>query len=181
MKKKKKIIIVAALLIVVGAGLFVALRTDENNSAGVNTHPDDINYSPPTEEELSAAEKHKQDLINQQNNQTAKNSSGSKTTVAPFITFAGHVQDSPSGDVIEVRAYIPGVYESGGICTAKFTRASQIFSRQIDAIPSASTTNCETLAIPRSDFPSPGTWTVVVDYSSDDSSGTSKQQTFEVK
>jgi len=118
------------------------------------------NLDPPTNEEQQEAEQHKEEIVKQQNN-TNSNQSDQKKQVSVVITSA-----NSSG----VNAYVSGVIEDGGTCTAEFTQGSQKTNSQSGGFSNATTTNCELIITPKQ----PGEWQVKVNYESTRASGVSQ-------
>lgn len=172
LRPSRKAILIGCLvfgLIVFSGFAYTQLRDDhqvsnqpsQDNSSGSN---DDINLEPPTEQEKQEAQTHKQSLTENQTNPTSQPESGEKK-VTPIITYA---------DRYTVRAYVPGVFEDGGKCTATATNGSQTKTASSAAFANVSYTNCKPISW---SLPS-GSWSVVVSYSSDSAHG--KSSTYEV-
>ncbi|MDF2444175.1 MAG: hypothetical protein JWR01_2378 [Subtercola sp.] len=95
---------------------------------------------------------------------------------APYISFAAwDVQQNG----ISVSATVPGLVESDGTCTITATLQSQTVSQSYTAIPSADSTECGSNVLSSPELTT-GAWTVVVTYSSAESSGTSSGQEVDV-
>lgn len=166
------------IIILLIAGLLI-YRSQTNPAYEVNPATNEpgtekLNLDPPTEEDKQRVETHKQELVRQQEEQGQSSPSG--RTVTPIITDAGHYDQS-----IEVRAFVPGIYEAGGTCQIDFAKDNQKVSKQVAAVQDATTTRCTNLAVPRSEFPSAGSWSVTVKYLSQSSNGSSETKTLEVK
>jgi len=158
--------VVMGAIIVLSAGAFVWAKYDNNQSGleepaeSSDTSPDgsnSVNLNPPTDEEISETEQHKQQL--------AQNDNQSSGTASVVITEA-------SGSV--VRAYVSGVFEDGGTCTATATQDSQTKSGASTGFKNVSYTQCPPIYW---NLP-PGSWTVTVEYKSDSTSG---KQTTNIK
>lgn len=89
--------------------------------------------------------------------------------ISVFVTYSGW--NSLSGSV-DVGGYVAGVVESDGTCTLTLTRGSTEVTGSTPATPDVGTTSCGGLTVPGSAV-SAGTWTAVVGYDSDSSSGSS--------
>lgn len=154
----------------VAAGAFTFLLIGggylyQNNSPANPSSPNDtINLSPPTEQEIKETEEHKKTLPSNSTptNQNNQESSG----VTPVIT---------SADQSTVRAYVSGISEDGGVCTATFTQGASVFSKESSGFRDVNTTICEPIRLERSDFSSSGEWTVVVAYKSSLVEGISRE------
>jgi len=134
-----------------------SLDTSDNSSSVDNpsTNTDTL-----TNEKAAIIEKN-------ENSSTSTNTNG-KQNVAPVIVYAGVF-----GSNLEISAYAP-VVETGGSCTATVTNVAsgKLVTKQGSATPSASTADCELLAVPISQL-EPGKHNVTVSYTSDKSEGTS--------
>lgn len=73
---------------------------------------------------------------------------------------------------VEVRAFMSGVIEGDGTCTATFTKGSQTITATSTAFIDTHTTQCNPIITEASKF-SAGTWNLVVDYSSNGYEGKS--------
>lgn len=178
-KNKRILIPIILAVLVLGFGLiyfvtdgFSGSEASQETGSG---QQGDINYNPPTEEELQDVERRKDEIVSENtgNDTTTDSSSGSKRSVSPFISVAQQFNDSQYGNRVEVRAYITGIIESGGKCNVEFTKGSQKVTWKVDATPDANSTNCDVIMVPRSEFPSAGTWNTVVKYNSSKAAGTS--------
>lgn len=140
---------------------------------------DTINYGPPTDEEKTAGELKKQEIIEQETRQrqpsSLNNPNPKNKNVDVIITDA-----SQYDDIIEVRSFVPNHYEDG-TCTIKFEKDSDSFSKSAPAYKDISTTICTNPEIKRSEFSSSGNWTVIVSYSSATASGNSEKQKITIK
>lgn len=169
----KPALVAAAVIIIVGLTSWWYLKSRDSR-ASVTT-PDSasqqngVDLSPATEEEKQETDDHKQDLGNP--TQTPVVDSAGKVQVAPVITNA---------DQTEVRAFVPGVAEDGGTCTAYFSRGAFSFSKQSSGFSNVNTTTCEPIRLERSDFAQPGDWKVTLTYSSTKAAGSSQVTTFQV-
>lgn len=88
--------------------------------------------------------------------------------VTPFVTFD---QWTAAGSTLTVGATVPEVVEQGGVCTLTATRGTATVSGSFTALPSASSTDCGSMALSSPSF-SAGTWTVSVAYASPTAAGT---------
>lgn len=101
-----------------------------------------------------------------------------KTKVTPEITYATQER---SGQPIEVRGFVPQIYEDGGTCLATFTRGTQSVSKSSTGFKNVSYTTCPTITLARSSFPSSGDWTLILSYKSATSEGSSQSQVIKVQ
>lgn len=177
LNRKRAIILMTVLILVLLAAIGAqAYRSRSTNQSTDNDTPaETINYGPATEEEKNQTEQHKDDITKQQEEEQNQNPTDNKIAVTPIITDA-----SQYGDKVEVRAYVPAIVETGGKCTLAFKHGSNEITRSIDTLAGPQTTQCDTVTVPVSEFPSKGTWTLTVSYSSDASAGISAAQNVEV-
>lgn len=176
---KKSILITSVILVtsVVAGGWFLVKNDSNSNNSetksGVDSK-DNINYAPPTNQDLKEAEQHKQEIIDQQKQSTEPTTG--KKSVTPVI-----VDSSQYDNEIEVRAYVPGVIEDGGTCSITFTKGSLTVTKQSMGEKDATTTRCTNITIPRSEFKDYGKWNVTLSYSSSTTQGTASARTMEVQ
>lgn len=123
-----------------------------------------VNLNPPTEAQKNPAR-------DNPTTQSSTTPAGTKKKVSPIIT---------SADKQSVYAYVPGIVEDGGTCTATYSHGQDKVTASSQAFSNVSYTSCKRIAL---DGPLniSGTWSVVVSYSSSTSEGNSQGQTVEVK
>ena len=149
--------------------LFVRNNTKKDTPT-TNSNNQDIKYAPATPEEKKEAENKKNEIVKKQENQNNNiPTSGTKTNVIPTIT-------NTTGSI---NAYISGIFEEGGTCSAIFTKDTSSLSKTSVGFQNVSYTQCAPMNL-ESGFLSSGKWTVVVKYSSDKSEGVSSPQFIEV-
>lgn len=163
---KKTAVIAAAAVITLGVGGFYVYKTQIADPGPQPVNP--INYDPPTEEEKKQAEDNKQRIVDEQN---APKTTGKKE-VTPVITNASQLTQT-----ITINAYVSGIFEDGGTCTATITQGSQTLVKTSQSFANASTTDCSPIRIDRSEFPSGGDWQVVIAYDSSAATGRSQSKT----
>lgn len=174
---RKKIIIVSlvGLLLVgvpVGAYFYFKPAPEKNGTSEPKISPPKPStkkYPGPTDQEKQQTEQHKDDL-SKQNDATQPAASDLKS-VTPVIS---------SADQTGVRAFISGIFENSGTCTFTYAQGAANFTKTSQASADASTTICY-VTTASSDFPSSGSWSVTLSYSSDKSKGISVAKDFEVK
>lgn len=174
LSKTTKILTVAiALTVLAGISVFAYKSINKNSSAPINPETG-INYNPPTEQEQKAAEDHKAEVDKraelEKNN--ANTQSSQKKQVSVVIT---------SATINGIYSYVSGVFEDGGICTATITQDNKKITKTSSAFKDATYTACAPINLSRSDFPSAGTWTARVSYSSSASEGQSQSVNIEVQ
>jgi cytoskeletal protein RodZ len=161
LKNRKLLIALAVLILALGLWQLFPDNNSANSSSGASdtTHQPYVNLNPPTDQEKSEAEAHKKDLANSDTPVPATGSNGKKS-VTPVITNAS---------TAEVDAYIPGVFEDGGTCTATLIKGTQTIVKISQGFANATYTSCAPIILNNSVA---GTgWTVVVSYNSSTAEG----------
>jgi hypothetical protein len=172
---KKLVLLALAVLLAIGGAIAYKQTKDQPANQTPETTPSgNANLSPPTPQEQQETNQHKQGLADQP--PPATTPTGGPKKVTPVIT--GSQQE---GAQYIIGAYVSGIYESGGVCTLTATQGSLTVTKQTDAEKDATTTRCNNFVFNRSDFPSSGTWTLTVKYTSGAASGTSQPATLEIK
>lgn len=138
---------------------------DANETAPTNT----VDYEPPSESEQSAGDKQKETNIKK--DEAIKESPDTSQTANVVIVDA-----SQYGDTVEVRAFVSNIYEDAGTCQLTFTQGSTTVTHSKTAFKDATTTQCGTFEVPRSEFPAGGEWNVQVTYNSNATSGQATQK-----
>jgi hypothetical protein len=151
---------------------FIFKNDDQTKNEDINV----INYSPPTEEEKKETEEFKHSQGSNKPNNNPEEPAKTEN-VAPFITAWG--QNLETQDV-EVSGYVPGIVESGGICTLSLSKGEQTVTESKAAIADAKNVSCGIIAIEKSRL-STGVWSAVLSYSSDAVTGKSKPVEVTVK
>ncbi len=157
-----------AILLIVG--WWLAARADHRAKTGAannSSSPSYVNLNPPTQTEKKETEAHKDALA--QNPPPPPAAPGGSRQVTPFIT---------SASASTVKAYVSGVVEDGGTCTATFT-SSDGTTKTFTSTGAANATNTICTPIQVSGLGA-GSWSVVVSYSSTSSSGSSAAQTVKI-
>ncbi len=164
---KKSALIIVLVLALISVFAYTQLRSSNEPTVLQTADGGTVNLDPPTAEEKQAGDSQKQ-----KNEQQSAPQTGQKS-VKPVITSAGQFDNPQYGQVIEVRTLVTGVYESGGMCTATFKLGQAVVTKQVEALQDATTTRCDVVIIPRSEFPSAGEWELTVSYASASYSGQS--------
>lgn len=172
-KKIISIVLVFALIIV----LVLFISNNKNEASKPTNQPTssadgDINFSAPSEEDNKNTEARKQEIIEKSQNPSA-NPSGAN--VQPIITYS-----EKYGNDVETAAYVQGVSEEGGTCTATYSKNGQSKEAKVTAFANSGATNCPPMIISASSLGS-GTWQVKVTYKSATRSGVSEVRSIEVK
>lgn len=140
------------------------------------TTSDDINYGPPTKQELEETESFKQNSTKEPDKKQTTDTAQTKS-VTPVISSWG--QSAGDGNV-EISGYVDGVYENGGTCTLTLEKSGKRVSQSQSAALNAQNISCGFISIERSKL-DPGEWTATLAYSSNTASGTSQPVKIEVQ
>jgi ABC-type lipoprotein release transport system permease subunit len=174
MNKTKKIILVTVIAIIT-VGTLVAFASHSNSTKNqkkkqqtASSSSPHINYSPPTKEDSARVDQNKQAIVDKQQAPTNPNATEIKTVV-PTITYADEYQGQ-----VEVGAYVSGIFENSGTCTATFTLGSKSLTQQTIGVTGASSVNCPAMTLPVTSFEPKGVWSVTVTYTSPTAKGISK-------
>lgn len=92
---------------------------------------------------------------------------GARGDATVQITYYGW---NPGSSVVEVGGFVPFLVEEGGTCTLTLTQGSASATVTREATPNVSNTACGELVVP-GDQLAPGTWSAVLAYESDSSTG----------
>lgn len=168
---KRKILTIALVFTLAFSGFLIFQRVQNDTESDSDSG---INYGSPTDEEKSAGDSRKNEIINDQKSESDNEDSDGKKTVYVSITDASQYDDK-----IEVRAFIPD-YLGYGDCKITFSKAELTLHKQASAIPDATSTICTNPDILASEFLESGLWTVKVVYSSDNAQGESAEQELEI-
>ncbi|MEI6481173.1 MAG: hypothetical protein WCO19_02610 [Candidatus Saccharibacteria bacterium] len=173
--RSRRPFIIGAFVLVVGIVAVSALLYSRSSdsvapspTAPVKTT--NINYNPPSKEEIKETEDRK-GLLSDPIALPVTNPGG-KVVITPVVTNASQS---------ELRSFIPGITEDGGKCLATFTYNSVSFTKESTGFKNVNTTICEPIVLSRSDFSISGKWSVFVTYTSNSSEGKSQVTTFEVQ
>jgi len=129
----------------------------------------------PTNQEQQDTQAHKDELA-QQNQQPTPVPSSGKKSVTPQITSVN------PGPPVSIHAFVSGIFENTGTCTATFTKAGYTSVVKASAASAgATTTDCAAITVASTEFPAAGAWTLVLSYSSPTSEGSSASQTVTIQ
>lgn len=171
-KQKKKnltiITIVVAALLLIGGGVAAYMVMNNQNKAD-SQETNDVNYDPPTDQEVEEGQDAKKDAYENAENPSSddKSTTETKKSVNVGVSFA----DMYDGK-LEIRAFTNGIVEAG-TCTATIKKAGEEITKTSGAFIDASSTQCEPIYVPRSEL-SAGKWSVTVLFSSKTAQGTSE-------
>ena len=170
--RKKWLLALLLVLLVAGGVAFAATRPNSSpngsgqqpttGSAKKSAKTSSVNLNPPTEEQNNAA--------HDTSSQASATNSDGKKVATPIIT---------SYDQQEVRAFVNGVIEDGGTCTATYTHGGDVVTASSKGISDAGHTTCGPMKLV-GPVNIQGDWSVTVTYSSSGYYGKSQATTFTV-
>jgi hypothetical protein len=168
LQNKGKLVVGLVLLVVLGCGIYL-IKSQFSKPTVAPVTPQGGNLAAATQEEKQQAADNKDRIVEEQNNQSQPTQSTSTPTPAKkqvTVTIT-----NTKGNT--VNAYVSGVFEDGGTCTATFTQGSTVETGTSTGFKNVSYTQCAPITY---NLPNDGTWSVVVSYSSAAAEGTSKAQ-----
>lgn len=173
----RKILIVSTVIVAIGILWAINQnRSSDNDFANSNGDTSGIEYSPPTEAEKKAANRHKEEIVDKENTRSDNGApQGQKKQVIPVISSWG--QNDRGG--LEINGFIPEIIESGGTCTITLEKNGSTVTQAKTANADAQTTSCGLITTPISSL-SRGTWTATLSYDSDTAGGSSEKVKIEV-
>ncbi len=179
-KKQKLYLLVTiigiAFLAVIGYFAYAYHGNDDTSHSGQSTSDSEaINFSKPTDDEISEGQEAKKNDY-EHNNDSESNPQGKKN-ISIGIAFASF---DANEDVVDIRAFTPDIIEGDGVCTATLTRESITVEETSKAFIDFSSSQCEPIAISRDRFNTGGAWKLIVSYSSSTSTGLSAPMTVEL-
>lgn len=171
---KRLLLNMLAVALLLGFSMYVYAQFIKEDSRPTVSAPFDL--SPASIEDQNESDKLKEAAANTEKQQTTPPPSGDVRTVQPVIVDVGQY-----GDDIELRSYVSGVVEDNGTCTAIFTKGGLRVSRDVRGSSDATVTQCSRISLSRTEFSEYGAWSVVLNYISSSSSGTTSPTQLEVK
>lgn len=164
-KNKPWLLIVIVVLLLGGGALAFRQFSNDRNTDQDTTQTSDnsensVNISPPTEEEKKETAENKDSLVQDHPRPAPTNPADGKKQVTPIITSANGT---------DVRAYVTGIFEDGGTCTATATKTGQTKTASSTGFADFNKTTCAPIKLALSG----SGWTVTVNYNSATASGTS--------
>lgn len=174
--KKRAIIITLIILFLialsVSAFFFTPLKNRFFNNPTNNDAPagpaSTVDYSGPSESDINESQNAKKNADEPATDTSPPSSNSGKKTVPIAVSYADMYNDN-----LEIRAFISGVIEGTGTCTATATKNGTIITESTSAFIDTSTTQCNPIYINKSRL-SAGVWKVIVNFSSPDAQGTSE-------
>lgn len=171
LNKKLLAVLIFFVFMLAAGGVFVYTKSnDKSTNTPQDKSTETINYNQASPVEKKETEDHKDSLVKEQAN-TPPTATSDKNTVKPTITNANQTT---------VNAYISGIFEENGSCTATFTKGSSTLTKSSVGFQNVSYAQCAPINIDPG-FLSNGSWIVSVKYSSEKSEGISDSQQIEVK
>lgn len=172
-KKLIAVLLIVSLFILAALAYYLVGAKNSLNQSDSSVRPvNSVDYGGPTDEEQAAGEVQKEANKQREALDTAPASSVADILISDASQY---------GDTVEVRAYIPNIYEDSGTCTAKFTKNSQEVSVSSKAFKDAKTTQCGALDLDRQSFSEAGEWKLVIAYKSPAANGTTQPKTVTIK
>ncbi len=177
--KKRRIIIasIAIFILVIATGIYLStsnswfrehilnIKPGAEQSKNVDTRPtNSVDYSGPSKSDIDASQQGKE------KGAAPPSAPADPGSVSVAVSFAG-----VSNGSVEVRAFIPSIIEGSGQCTATLIKDGEKVEKSNTAFVDASSSQCNPIYIPLSDFPSKGVWSLVVSYKSPDAKGSSEK------
>ena len=177
--KHRQLLIVGCVLLLLAVGAYWLFwgrsSTDSTNTSGTSANGNKsgnsstnnyVNTNPATPQEKQVSDNAKSAATQPSSTPTSADGKKQVTVVVS------------SGSSMPVHAYVTGVFEDNGTCTATATNTatSQTVSNTSAGSGNSNYTNCAPINLNLSS----GTWTVVVCYSSSDATGSSQPVTVKV-
>lgn len=171
--RKKRLALLIIILLLVCAGVVYASSNDEKknstNNTGASASQDqdsetsEVNLDPPTDEQINAAR-------DNPTTSQSQNTNDGKKAVTPIIT---------SYTKQEVRAFVDGIVEDNGTCTAIYAHGPDVIKATSKGISDVSHTTCGPMTL-TGPVNIQGDWSVVVTYNSGTAYGKSEAKGFKV-
>lgn len=165
-QRSNKIKVIVPLLVVIlllAGGVFIFARNRNTSKTKTKSSTETVNYAPASPVEKKETEDNKDRIVAEQNQNKPQNSdSNQKKSVTPTIVNA---------DANSTSAYITGIFEEDGTCTATFTKGSITKTKTSQGFGNVSYTQCA--PIDTTGLLGSGSWTLVVSYSSNTAQGSS--------
>lgn len=174
--QKRYLVFFVAALIITGGAITYGLTRNNKKGPETNSGNPTINNTPATDAEKQETENTKDHIINQQN----KRQDSSNPTVDPSSNKKSVHVVITSANRNSVNAYVTGIFEDSGTCTAIFKNNNTTLMKTSTGFKNVSYTQCAPIDMD-SGFLNSGSWDVTVKYSSAEAEGVSASQNFEVR
>lgn len=159
---KRSALLIASILVLVGGSAYAInrWRADDAPLPPTITTNDgkEVSLAPPTKEEKKEVEDHKSELAKAATSSETPTSQAKTSSV--IITSPSPLNPSPQG----VRAYVSGVFEDGGMCTATAMQGTTTITKSSTGFANVSYTQCA--PINWDSLLGNGKWTITVSYKS---------------
>lgn len=164
--KKPVVISVFMLVILLACGWWFVLRSKNEPPSDQSdvVSEGQVNYDPPSEEEVIANDKTKDEIANQQDKASNSNSSDGKKKVSVILTNWGL-----EGSRFEIGAYV-NTLDASGSCSIVLKKGSTILKGTSRAVRNPSTMSCGGLSVDGKKITS-GNWNATITYRSENASG----------
>ena len=170
MFKNKKVLIISLLLIAsLSIGAWWVFVRDTSSDLPVADTSEPVNYDPPTETDKTESDSKKDQILDEDTNQTTDTSADSIKKTNVTITYWG-----ASGSSYEVGAYASHV-EQSGTCTLTMIKGTTTLTATRKATDNVSTMSCGALSVSNAKV-TQGMWSATVKYSSDKYQGSTTKQ-----
>lgn len=175
--KKTKIVLITVSVIVLIGVLFTSLAYTQSLWPFQKTtvHPTSSDERDPNIPDPTFSSD-KNDDINPAPLPEDTKTDNQKSPVSVALVFAGIGTDP---NMVEVRAFVSGIIEGNGTCTAALSKETLSVTETSPAFIDATTTQCEPILINRSRLSS-GEWKVTVHYESPKSEGNSQENVINI-
>ena len=183
---KVAIISIIVVVLLLAGGAFYHFHNASSPKPTTSTGST-INYGPPTDAQKSDAQRHKDQLANNAQNNNSQTGVGtdqgstspaSKRQVTPLISSWGKNPDDTQN--FYVNGFVPNLVEDGGTCTLTMTKNGQTVTQTKAAVINATNTSCGEIAVPYASLGKGTTWQANLRYSSATAEGTSATTSVEV-
>lgn len=177
-QKKKRIIITAAIILgtalLVGGGYIAAQsnwaqenifgeKANEEASTESERPVNSVDYSGPSQTDTDSSQDGKK------NNDNSSETPNNAENISVAVSYADVLNDN-----VEIRAFIPGLIEGSGTCTATLKQGDLTVQASSKAFVDASSSQCEPIYIPLAKFSTKGKWILTISYKSSTHSGASE-------
>ena len=185
---KNIIVFILAVLLVAALsfGIIILIKQMQSDKAEKDSAQDKNTASDTlSEEDLADDDKVTEFSNNAKDRMDADEEAKADTTVdqdetglkiaKPEISFIAE-----EGDKIAVGGEIININETGGTCTYIFTKGDSVVSASTGTLPNPTYISCETARIDKSKFTS-GTWSVKIQYKSNNAEGESEAKSYTIQ
>ncbi|MFZ1301787.1 MAG: hypothetical protein WAQ27_04425 [Candidatus Microsaccharimonas sp.] len=140
----------------------VTANNPSDEIRGIN----DVDYSPPSEEDAEQSKAGKDKLTDDSGN--SNTTTDGQKSVAVGVSFADLIDNK-----VEIRAFTPGIVEGSGTCLATLTKNNLSVTASSKAFIDSTSSQCTPIYIDVSKFQEKGVWDLTVTYTSPQAAGRS--------